>query len=164
MFATAIAEGLSELDPAFADMYRENLLSYVAQLAELDEQFREVVASSPRNTLLFGDRFPFRYFVEDYGLNYYAAFPGCHAEAEASFSTIIFLAGKIDELNLHTVVVTESANLSIAETIIRNTTSANQEIVVLDSMQSTTSYDFREGITYLSIMQANLEALRQILS
>ena len=114
--------------------------------------------------MLFGDRFPFRYLADDYGLNYYAAFSGCSAESEAGFSTIIFLAGKVDELNLPAVLTIEGTNHRIAETIIQTTAGKNQKLLTLDSMQSITGADVRAGASYLAIMQANLEVLREALN
>ena len=109
---------------------------------------------------MFGDRFPFRYLADDYGLKYYAAFAGCSAETEASFETIIFLAGKIDELSLPAVCETESAKHKIAEQVKNNTTAKNQKVVTFDSMQSVTAKDVEKGVSYISIMQNNLNALK----
>jgi len=164
LFCNAITNALAELDSENADFYRANLAAYLEKLAALDDEFGAVVADAATGTLLFADRFPFRYLVSDYGLDYYAAFPGCSAETEASFSTIIFLAGKADELNLRFIMVTESADKGIAETIINSTTSGDQQILVLDSMQSANSDDWQNGITYLSIMESNLAVLREALS
>jgi len=163
LFVRAIADALIELDPENADMYIANMNAYIAELNELDMQFREVVADSSLNTVVVGDRFPFRYLMVDYGINYYATFPGCHAEAEASFSTIIELAGVLDEYNLHTILVTESSDKSIAETIISSSQAGNQQILVLDSLQSVTTADAAGGLTYLSVMRSNLEVLREAL-
>ena len=142
-------------------MIAENVTAYNARLHALDLEYIAVVNAAATNTLLFADRFPFRYMVEDYNLNYYAAFPGCHAETEASFSTIIFLAGRVDYLGLHSVVVTESANPAIANTIIDNSGSNadNVLVLVMDSMQSSNSADRAAGITYYSIMRGNLTVL-----
>ena len=101
--------------------------------------------------------------VDDYGLNYYAAFSGCSAETEASFKTITFLAGKVDELGLKAVLTIENSDQTIAKTIIENTETKDQEILTLDSMQSTTSKDVENGVTYLSIMERNLEVLKEAL-
>ena len=105
---------------------------------------------------MFGDRFPFRYLLDDYGLKYFAAFAGCSAESEASFQTIKFLSGKVDELNLSCVMTIEGANHKIAETIIANTAAKTQKILVLNSMQGKV-----DGETYLSVMAKNLEILRE---
>ena len=164
IFTTAIADALSILSPENAALFAANLAAYNARLSSLEQEYQAVIDAAPIRTLLFGDRFPFRYLIEDYNLDYYAAFPGCHAETEASFSTIIFLSGRVDELGLRHVVVTESADKSIARTIINNTQSADQQILVLDSMQTSNALDRQNGITYLSIMEENLEVLRQALS
>jgi zinc transport system substrate-binding protein len=159
----AIAEALSQLDPANAAVYRSNLAAYTAKLDALDAEYGAAVDAAPVRTLLVADRFPFRYLVDDYGLDYYAAFPGCSAETEASFKTIIFLADKADELGLNTIVVTESADRSIAGTVRDNTRAKNQQIVVLDAMQSVTQSDASGGMTYLSIMEDNLAVLKEAL-
>lgn len=101
--------------------------------------------------------------TDDYGLKYYAAFSGCSAESEASFETIIFLANKIDELGLNTVLTIEGKEHKIAETVIKNTKSKNQKIAVMDSMQSTTLKDVETGTTYLSVMEQNLKTLSEAL-
>ena len=101
--------------------------------------------------------------MDDYGLNYYAAFAGCSAETEASFETITFLAGKVDELGLHNALTIEKSDQKIAQTIIKNTKEKNQKILMMDSMQSTTSENVSGGATYLSIMENNLEILKEAL-
>ena len=133
-------------------------------MTALDGEYQTVVDNAARKTLLFGDRFPFRYLVDDYGLNYYAAFVGCSAETEASFETISFLSGKVDELGLPCVLTIEGAQHKIAETIVQNTADKNQSILTLDSMQSTTSADVANGTTYLSVMESNLDVLKQALN
>ncbi len=144
-------------------MYDTNKAAYIDQLVSLDNQYREVVDQASVKTLLFGDRFPFRYMVDDYGLSYYAAFAGCSAESEASFETISFLAKKIDELGLKYVMTIEKSDQKIAKTIIENTQNKDQSILALDSMQSTTSADVANGMTYLSIMEGNLNILKEAL-
>ena len=129
----------------------------------MDKEYQQTVDTSERNTLLFGDRFPFRYLVDDYGLSYYAAFAGCSAETEASFETITFLSGKVDELGLNSVLTIEKSDQKIAQTIIQNTKEKNQKILTMDSMQSTTSENVSGGATYLSIMENNLEILKEAL-
>ena len=114
-------------------------------------------------TLLFGDRFPFRYLADDYGLMYYAAFVGCSAETEASFETVTFLAGKVDELSLHAVMTIEGSDRRIAETIVQNTRAKNQQILTLDSMQSVTMKDVLNGASYLTVMENNLAVLKDAL-
>ena len=158
-----IEKQLSALDPENQQVYEENLNTYLAKLQELDGEYQDAVNNSTMHTLLFADRFPFRYMVDDYGLHYYAAFVGCSAETEASFETITFLAGKIDELGLHTVLTIEKSDQKIARTVIENTKNKDQQILAVDSMQSTTSEDVKNGTTYLSTMESNLEILKQAL-
>lgn len=159
----AIAEALGNADPDNKAVYDTNKAAYIDQLVSLDNQYREVVDQASMKTLLFGDRFPFRYMVDDYGLSYYAAFAGCSAESEASFETISFLAKKIDELGLKYVMAIEKSDQKIAKTIIENTQNKDQSILTLDSMQSTTSADVANGMTYLSIMEGNLNILKEAL-
>ena len=160
----AIEAGLEKIDAANAEAYRANLDSYKAELDKLDKQYEEVVSSAVSKTLLFGDRFPFRYLVDDYGLDYYAAFVGCSAETEASFETIVFLANKVDELGLKHVMKIEGTKTEFADTIISNTNGKDMDVLTLDSMQSTTSKDVKEGASYLGIMMSNLEVLKKALN
>jgi len=163
VFCAAIAEALAALVPENAAAYQANLSAYAEKLSALDAQHQLTVETTQIKTLLFGDRFPFRYLVDDYGLIYDAAFPGCSAETEASFDTIVRLAKRVDEWGLHAVMVTESADKSIAGTIIENTAGQDQQILVLDAMQSVTASDINNGVTYLSIMESNLAVLTQAL-
>ena len=159
----AITNALTEIDPDHAADYRSNLTSYSEKLDALDAAYQSAVDSASRKTLLFGDRFPFRYLVDDYGLSYYAAFAGCSAETEASFRTITFLADKVDEFNLTSVLTIESSDQKMAQTIIQNTKEKNQNILTLNSMQSVTSNDVAAGTGYLSIMESNLDVLKEAL-
>ena len=159
----ALCKALQAVDPACADAYQTSLNTYDAALAELEGRYAAAIGNASRKTLLFADRFPFRYLADDYGLDYYAAFVGCSAETEASFETIIFLAGKLDELGLPAVLQIESADGSIARTVVENTQSKDQQILTMDSMQSTTSKDVAAGASYLSIMEKNLDVLKAAL-
>ena len=114
--------------------------------------------------VLFGDRFPFRYLADDYGLTYYAAFSGCSAESEASFQTIVFLAQKVDELNLPAVLTIEHPKTRIAETVVSTSQAKNAKILSMDSMQSITAEDVKQGAAYLSIMESNLAVLKDALN
>ena len=158
-----IADALKSVDAANAAVYKANAASYIAKLNALDSKYTDAVAAGSKKTLLFGDRFPFRYLVDDYGLNYYAAFVGCSAETEASFETIAFLANKVDELSLNAIMTNEGKDHRIAKTIADSTKSKNQKILTMDSMQSTTQKDVQNGTTYLSIMERNLETLKEAL-
>ena len=158
-----ISDKMCEADPASKDLYTKNAADYVNALDELDAKYEAAVAAGSQKTLLFGDRFPFRYMVEDYGLDYYAAFIGCSAESEASFETIAFLASKTDELRLKVILQIESSDGKIAKTVKDSTQSKDQEILTMDSMQSVTSDDVANGETYLSVMEKNLEVLQRAL-
>lgn len=158
-----IAEKLASVDEANADVYMSNAGAYREKLDALDKEYENTVSSAKVKTLLFGDRFPFRYLTDDYGLSYYAAFAGCSAETEASFETVLFLANKVDELSLDSIMTIEGTDHSIAETIRDNTKSGEQQILTMDSMQSATSQDAAKGTTYLSIMENNLEVLKEAL-
>ena len=159
----AISNALQELDPDNKDAYAANAAAYIEKLSALDGAYQSAVDGAARKTVLFGDRFPFRYLVDDYGLRYYAAFAGCSAESEASFETVSFLAKKVDELGLPCVLTIEGKNHKIAETIVENTAEKNQKILTMDSMQSTTSEDVANGTTYLSVMEQNLSMLKEAL-
>ena len=159
----AISAALQELDPDNKDTYAANADAYGQKLSALDAEYQKAVSAGTYKTLLFGDRFPFRYLVDDYGLRYYAAFAGCSAESEASFETVSFLARKVEELKLPCVLTIEGKNHKIAETIVQNTAGKNQKILTMDSMQSTTSQDVASGTTYLSLMEKNLDVLKEAL-
>ncbi len=157
----AISAALQELDPDNKDTYAANADAYGQKLSALDAEYQKAVSAGTYKTLLFGDRFPFRYLVDDYGLSYYAAFAGCSAESEASFETVSFLARKVDEGKLPCVLTIEGKNHKIAETIVQNTAGKNQKILTMDSMQSTTAQDV--ATTYLSLMEKNLDVLKEAL-
>lgn len=169
---TALAKALGEVAPDNAAAYAANAEAYVGRLAALDAEYAAARANADFDTLLFGDRFPFRYLTEDYGLKYYAAFSGCSAESEASFETIAFLAGKVDELGLTTVLTIEGGqggaanqvHQGVAETVVQNTRAKDAKVLVMDSMQGTTGADAQGGATYLGAMEKNLEVLKQALA
>ena len=163
LFVDKIAEALSKADPQHAEVFKTNAASYQEKLSALDTQYQQAVDSAAVKTLLFGDRFPFRYLTDDYGLDYYAAFVGCSAESEASFETISFLSGKVDELNLKSIMQIETSDGSIAKTVKENTKTKDQQILTLDSLQGVTSDRIQAGETYLSVMESNLTVLKQAL-
>lgn len=163
MLVRVISKALQELDPNNKDIYAANADAYVKKLSALDAEYQAAVDAACNKTILFGDRFPFRYLVDDYGLHYYAAFVGCSAETEAGFETISFLAKRVDEWKLPCVLTIEGVQHKIAETVVRNTTAKNQRVLTMDSMQSTTSKDVKNGTTYLSVMEKNLSVLKEAL-
>lgn len=157
----SIADQLSALDPKNAADYKKNAEEYIQQLSALDQKYESTLKSLSKNTVVFGDRFPFRYLVEDYHLDYFAAFVGCSAETEASFQTIIFLANKVDELQLPAVFTIEGPDHRIAKSVVENTKAKNQKVLQLNSMQSVTSAQIDQGIHYLSLMEENLNQLAE---
>lgn len=159
-----ISEELQKIAAEDAQTIEDNRLDYMKSLEGLDLAYQQMVESAAFDTVLFGDRFPFRYLVDDYKLNYYAAFVGCSAETEASFETITFLAGKVDELKLTTILVIEGSNHKIAETIQQNTVTKTQQILELNSIQSITQTEIDEGFTYLDAMKNNLDVLTKALN
>ncbi len=159
----ALSEKIGQLDAENAAYYAENAEAYIQELHALDDAYADAVNRAERNTLLFGDRFPFRYMTEDYGIDYYAAFAGCSTETDASFETITFLSGKADELELHTILAIEGSDQRIAEIIRQNTRSQNQEILTMNSLQSVTAKEIESGFTYLGAMRDNLEVLKKAL-
>ena len=164
LITEALSEKIQKLDEENAEVYKKNTASYVKQLSDLDAEYTKAVNASNKKVLLFGDRYPFRYFSDDYGLKYYAAFVGCSAETEASFKTIIFLANKVDEYKLNSVLTIEKGDKKIAKTIVSNTKNKNQEILEMDSLQSITENEIKNGRTYLSAMKKNLEVLKKALN
>ena len=164
VFVQQIAQALQTLDPARADTYGANAAAYIEKLQALDKAYEKTVGAAEVKTLLFADRFPFRYLVKDYGLSYYAAFAGCSAETEASFATVTFLAGKADEMELPAVLTIEGSDGRLAETVVQNTKHAAPRILSLNSLQAVTEKDILGGMTYLSVMEKNRAVLEEALT
>lgn len=162
-FCKAITDALCDLNPGKADEYHANLAAYQQQLNALDVQYQQAVSAASQHTIVVCDRFPFRYLVEDYGLSYYAAFPGCSAETGASFETVVFLSNKVKELNLSALLVTESSDGRMAKTVAQNAGNEQMPVLTLNSMQSV-SAEQAKALRYLSVMTDNLTVLQQALS
>lgn len=160
ILTNVISSEIIKLDFSNKNIYESNTKNYISKLKKLDEEYKNVISNAKYNTLLFGDRFPFRYMTEDYSLNYFAAFIGCSAESEASFNTISFLSNKVDELDLNAILTIEKSDKKISKTIVANTKKKNQKILELDSLQSITEKEIKKGRNYLSAMQKNLEVLK----
>ena len=162
MLVKALAESIAKLDTAHAAEYHMNAALYIAKISALDAQYRATMENATLKTILFGDRFPFRYLVDDYGIKYYAAFVGCSAESEASFETITFLAGKMDSLTLPAIFTIDGSDGKIARAILdASKNSKNAEVLMLNSMQSVKDEQIKAGADYLSIMRDNLEVLKK---
>ena len=164
ILCNAITEALCQKDAENTALYKKNYDAYSAKLDSLDKEYADCVKNAKRKTILFGDRFPFRYMIEDYKLNYYAAFLGCSAETEASFKTVLFLAKKTDELKLPYILQIETSDGKLASTILKNSKSNNTKILTIDSLQSTTSSDIKNGASYINSMKKNLETLKLALN
>ena len=155
-----IADALIDADPANADAYRQNSEAYIAEIDGLDAKFQSVVDGAARKTLVFGDRFPFRYFADAYGLKYFAAFPGCATETEASAKTVAFLINKVKAEKIPVVFHIELSNKKMAETIGEAT---GAKVRLLHSCHNITKSDFEAGKTYVDFMSANVETLSEAL-
>ena len=155
-----IAGAMCAADPENAAAYQANTEAYLAELDALDREFREVVDRAVRKTIAFGDRFPFRYFVDAYGLDYCAAFPGCSTETEASVNTVIFLIGKIRAEGIPVVFHAELSNENMARAI---GSATGAKVLRLHACHSISRADFEAGRTYLDLMHENLEALKEAL-
>lgn len=164
LFTEKIEEELSAKDKANAETYRLNANNYAERLSRLYKEYENVFNESPVKSAIFADRYPFAYLFSDYGVTCYAAFPGCSAETEASFETVISLAQKADGLNLKYIFTTESPLSSVAETIKENTKHKNQKILRLNSMQSVTKEQINSGTTYVSLSEYNLAQLKKAFS
>lgn len=158
-----IENEISKLDTANAQTYKNNLSSYIAELTALDGEYKDVIDNAARRVLLFGDRFPFRYLFDDYGLKYFAAFKGCSAETEASFKTIKFLADKLSEEKFPYVIKLEGGNGKIASAIIENSEEKNAKVETMYSIQAVGNDEIKNGASYLDYMKKNLEVLKKVL-
>ena len=158
-----ITDKLVRIDPDGAEDYKKANDDYKNKLDALDKEYEKAVGEAKFRTVLFGDRFPFRYLVDDYGLDYFAAYVGCSAESEASFETVAFLASKIDELDLPAIFQIETADGQLAETVKNATEKKDQKILTLDSLQSSVKKDVENGKSYLETMKKNLEVLKEAL-
>ena len=161
---SAISEALCAADPENAIAYRLRAEEYIKELSALDEKYENAVAVSDTPRVIFADRFPFVYLTADYGIEYEAAFEGCSTEAEASFDTVIRLSRQLDTWQSGCLLVTETSDLKLYETVRDLDPSRKPELIVLDSMQSGKSSDIESGVTYIKIMEKNLSALSHALS
>ncbi len=155
-----ISEAMCELDTKNAGYFSNNTAAYCRELAALDDAFRKVREEAKRNVLVFGDRFPFRYFADAYDLRYYAAFPGCSSETEPSAATISFLIDKVKEEKIPVVLSIEFSNGKVADTICESTGAKKS---TFHSCHNVTQQELDSGASYVSLMQENLRVLREAL-
>ena len=161
IICNTICNELCKIDRENSVKYKNNLKNYLKQLNDLDTEYKNTLKNSKQQTVIFGDRFPFRYLTDEYNLDYFAAFAGCSAETEASFKTVIFLANKLDELKTNSVFQIENSTGKLAKTVIQNSNSKNAKIITLNSMQSVSAKEIKKGTDYLSIMKDNLTKLKE---
>lgn len=155
-----ITQALCDLDAENAPAYRRAAEAYIGELEKLDETFRDIVSGAVRKTLVFGDRFPFRYFADAYGLDYYAAFPGCAEQSEPSARTVAFLIDKVREERIPVVFCVEMSSGKIADAVCEATGAKKR---LLHSGHMVSREDFLAGKTYLELMEANAKALKEAL-
>ncbi len=159
-----LAEEISKLDPQNASLYHNNADKYISKLNKLDKEYSETISASQRKQLVFADRFPFRYLASDYGLECFAAFPGCSTETEAAFSTILYLAEKVDEFNLSYIITVDNAQNSIGKAVIDSAQNKNVKTLSMNSLQTVTDEQKFNGLTYISAMEENLKTLHDALN
>lgn len=164
IYVNAIAAQLAEIDTENAEVYTANAAAYCEKLAVLDSEYAAAADGASKEAVMFGDRYPFSYMMNDYNIEVFAAFAGCSSETEASFSTIKFLAEKADELGLECILTIDGSASKIADTIVQNTSEKNQQILSMDSMQNIKPDRIEAGETYITIMESNLETLKAALA
>ena len=154
----AICDALCQADPAHREGYQARLTDYLAQLDGLDAAFREVVEAGHRRLLVFGDRFPLLYFCKEYGLDYRAAFHGCASDTEPSLATLKYLIDKVEDEEIPVVYTIELSSRKVADAIAETT---GAKVLTFHSCQTVSRTEFDGGATYLSLMEQNVEALRE---
>jgi zinc transport system substrate-binding protein len=156
-----LCDNLCKIDPANANDYKQNTKNYVAKLHDLDKQFQDVVDHAKRTEIVVGDRFPFRYFVDAYGLTYHAAFPGCSTDTEANAATIAFLTDKVKQDKIPVVFHIELSNEKVCDSICE-ATGAKSEL--LNAVHNVSKKDFEAEITYIDLMEHNVDVLKEALN
>ena len=156
----ALCERLCALDPEGAALYRANLAAYRTQLEELDAAFRSAAEQGSTRTVVFADRFPVRYFVEEYGLDYFAAFPGCADDTEPAARTVAFLIDKVRQEKIPAVFYIEFSNEKMADVICEDTGCRK---LLFHSCHNVSARELEQGVTYLELMRGNVDALKEAL-
>ncbi|MEG1594545.1 MAG: metal ABC transporter substrate-binding protein [Oscillibacter sp.] len=153
-----IGEAMEDIDPANAQAYAANTAAYGGKIAAVDQAFQDFFAGVERPLMLFGDRFPLRYFAEAYDVEYYAAFPGCSTQTEPSAATIAFLTDKAKAEKVSTIYYIEFSNHLVADSIAEST---GAQTALFHSCHNVSQAELDAGVTYVSLMEQNLETLRQ---
>lgn len=152
-----ICETLSKALPEEKENFQKNAESYISQLKELDNEFRTIVENAKINEIIFADKFPLQYFAKEYGLKYYAAFPGCGSDMEPSAKTIAFLVDKIKEDNIKAVFYLELSSHIVADAI---ETDTGAKPLQFNSCHNITQKQFDSGVTYVDLMKENVNNLK----
>ncbi len=156
-----LKDEIIKIDNSNKEKYEENANNYVTELNKIDNEIKEVVANSKRKEIVFGDRFPLRYFVDEYNLTYYAAFPGCSEQTEASAKTIAYLIDVVKKDKIPVVFHIELSNGKIAETISKET---NAKVLEFNAAHNISQKDFDAGVTYVDLMKDNIKVLKEALN
>ncbi len=158
-----LEEEIASADPSRGATYEKNAVEYIGRLHELDQKYAAKFEKASENVLIFADRFPFRYLLNDYGIDYRAAFDGCSAETEADFETLVYLIDQADLYDVPMILTMEGSDGKIARTVAAGTEKDDQKIAAVNSMQYVTSGDIEDGASYIKIMENNLEILSEAL-
>ncbi len=159
-----ISDNIISIDPDNAKTYESNTSAYLSKLSDLDKTYTDAINNSLRREIVFADRYPFAYISRDYGLTCYCAFPGCSAETDASFDTILSLSAKIDEFDLTSVMTIDRGTLNIDEAVISNSKKTDIKTLSLNSLQSVSDNEIQAGLTYISAMEENFEVIKEALN
>ena len=152
-----ICETLSKALPEEKENFQKNAENYISQLKELDNEFRTIVENAKTKEIIFADKFPLQYFAKEYGLKYYAAFPGCGSDMEPSAKTIAFLVDKIKEDNIKAVFYLELSSHIVADAI---ETDTGAKPLQFNSCHNITQKQFDSGETYVDLMKENVNNLK----
>lgn len=159
-----ISDNIIALDQDNLEIYNQNTTEYISKLSDLDYKYAQMIDNSIRQEIIFADKYPFAYLANDYNLTCFSAFPGCSAETDASFETILSLASKIDDLKLTSVITIDGGSTNIDEAVIANSRSTDIKTLSLNSLQSVSEDEFRAGLTYLSAMEDNFNIIKESLN
>ena len=157
----ALTETISDLDKDNAQTYQKNAEAYIAKLEKLDKDFHDVIDHAKRKEIIVGDRFPFLYFAKEFGLTYYAAFPGCSTDTEANPATIAFLVDKVKEDHIPVVFHIEMSNEQMSKAIAEATGAKNE---LLNAVHNVSDEEFKKGVTYIDLMNHNVKVLKEALN
>ena len=156
-----LKEEVINMDKDNSSKYEANAENYIKQIEEIDTELKNIVATSKRKEIVVGDRFPFIYFVKEYGISYIAAFKGCSDQSEASAKTISYLIDKVKKDNIPVILKIELSNGNIANTIKEET---GAKVLQFNSAHNISQDDFDKGVTYIDIMKSNVKVIKEALN